>query len=66
MLEISPEGGGLPIRKGRGCSSEILNETRKRDQSGRGPSFFCPLKAIILNFDYMNQVNKTNGKCIIF
>ena len=28
--------------------------------------FFWPLKAIILNFDYMNRVNKTNWKYIIF
>ena len=27
-----------------GCSSEILNSTPKRDQSGRGSSFLCPLK----------------------
>ena len=32
----------------------------KEDQSGRGPTVFLPLKAIILNFDYMNRVNKTN------
>ena len=37
-------GGGLRIWKGWGCSSEILNQTLKGDQSRRGPSFFCPLK----------------------
>ena len=31
-------GGGTPIWKGRGCSSEIFNLTPKRDQSGRGRS----------------------------
>ena len=31
-------GGETPIWKGRGCSSEILNLTPKRDQSGRGGS----------------------------
>ena len=59
-------GGGNPIWKGRGCSSEILNLTPKGDQSGRGPTFFLPLKAIMLNFDHMNRVNKTNWKYIIF
>ena len=49
-----------------GCSSEILNETLKGDQCGRGPTFFWPLRAIILNFNYMNRVNKTNWKYIIF
>ena len=36
----NPGGGGgrTPIWKGRGCSSEILNLTPKRDQSGRGGS----------------------------
>ena len=44
---MSPEGGGeveLRIWKGWGCSSEILNWTPKGDRSGRGPSFFWPLK----------------------
>ena len=50
---------GTPIRKGRGCSSEILFYTPKGDQSGRCPTFFDP-KETILNFDYMNRVNKTN------
>ena len=36
--------GGTPIWKGRGCSSEILNLTPKRDQSGRGRSLCRPLK----------------------
>ena len=34
-VAIQPGGGGTPICKGRGCSSEILNLTPKRDQSGR-------------------------------
>ncbi len=29
---------------GRGCSSDILKRTCKRDQSGRGSSYFRPLK----------------------
>ena len=33
---------------------------------GVAQPFFWPLKAIILNFDYMNRVNKTNWKYIIF
>ena len=37
--KISPGGGGgTPIWKGRGCSSEMLNLTPKRDQSGCGRS----------------------------
>ena len=55
--------GGTPIWKGWGCSSELLNQTTNGD--GRGPKFFWPLKAIILNFDYMNRTNKTNWKYII-
>ena len=47
--EMSRENpGGLRIRKGWGCSSEILNETPKRDRSRRGPSFFLPLKETML------------------
>ena len=57
---IQKARGGLRMWKGRGCLSEILNESPKGDQSGRGPTFFWPLKAMILNFDYMNRVNKTN------
>jgi len=37
-------GGGTPIWSGRGCSSEILNLTPKRDQSGRGRSLCRSLK----------------------
>ena len=37
-----------------------VNPLGKGDQSGRSPTFFRRLKAIILNFDYMNQVNNTN------
>jgi len=37
-------GGGTPMWSGRGCSSEILNLTPKRDQSGRGQSLCRPLK----------------------
>ena len=59
--------GETPIwLNGRGCSSEILNETRKEDQSGRCPTFVWPLKKTILNFDDMNGVNKMNWKYIIF
>ena len=41
-------GGGLRIWKGWGCSSEILISTPKGDRSGRGPSFFWPLKETML------------------
>ena len=33
---------------------------------GVAQPFFSPLKAIILNFDYMNRVNKANWKKIIY
>ena len=56
--------GGPSMWNGRGCSSEILNETAKGDQSGRGSTFFWPLKKTTLNFDYMNRVNKKNWKYI--
>ena len=32
--------GETPMRKVRGCSSEMLFYTPKGDQSGRGPTFF--------------------------
>ena len=35
-----PGGGGTPMRNRQGCSSEILNLTPTRDQSGRGLSKF--------------------------
>ena len=38
----------------------------KKTILGVAQPFFWPLKAIILNFDYMNRVNKTNWKYIIF
>ena len=38
-----------------GCSSEILNQTPKRDRSGHGPSFFWPLKATMLKHRQMNK-----------
>ena len=60
-------GGGTPIwLNGRGCSSEILNETPKGDQSGRCPTVVWTLKKAILNFDYVNRVNKMNWKYTIF
>ena len=37
-------GGGTPIWKRRGCSSEILNLTPKRDQSGCDRTLCRPLK----------------------
>ena len=63
---VERPGWGTPIWNGRGCSSEILNETPKGDQSGRCPTFVWTLKKTILNFDYMNRVNKMNWKYIIF
>ena len=41
-------GGVTPHMKGERCSSEILNYTPKGDRSGRGPSFFGPLKETML------------------
>ena len=38
----------------------------KGDQSGRGPTFFWPLRETMLNFNFMNRVNKTNWKYKIF
>ena len=43
-LFLCCDRGGIPIWSGRGCSSEILNLTPKRDQSGRGRSLCRPLK----------------------
>ena len=48
-----------PYKYGGGCSSEILNWTPKGDRSGRGPSFFWPLKETMLKhrqYVYLNIV----------
>ena len=58
--------GGDSHMKWAGCSSEILNEIPKGDQSGRCQTFVWTLRKTILNFDYMNRVNKMNWKYIIF
>ena len=62
---IALGGGGTPHMKGVGMLVGNLNLTPKGDQSGRGPTFFWPLKAIISNLDYINRVNKTNWKYTI-
>ena len=50
-MQIRTSGGwGTPIWKGRGCSSEILNFTPKRDQSRRGCSLCRPLKETSLKY----------------
>ena len=38
----------------------------KETNLGVAPTFFWPVKAIILDFYYMNRVNNTNWKYIIF
>ena len=48
MQEGLAPGGGLRIWKGWGCSWEILNQTPKGDRSGRGLSYFWPLKETML------------------
>ena len=47
--------GGTPISNGRGCSSEILNLTPKRDQSGRGQPLCRPLKETSLKYRLVKQ-----------
>ena len=61
-----PGGGGDSHMKGAGKLVGNFEWNPEGDQSGRGPTFFWPLKQIILNFDYKNRVNKTNWKYIIF
>ena len=52
---------GATIWKGRGCQSEILNWIRKGNQSGRGSTFFSPLKGIIfLDKDILMQCSFGN------
>ena len=59
-----PGGGGLPYERGGDARRKLWI---KGDYSGRSPIFvFLSLKAIFLNFDYMNRVDKTNWKYIIF
>ena len=56
-------GTGLPYeRGGPGFPTQILNYTPKEDQSRCNPTLFQPLKENILNFDYMNRVNRTDWK----
>ena len=58
-------GGELRIWKGWGCSSEVLNKTPKGDRSGRGPSFFWPLKETMLKHRQMkNTVTFNDGRDI--
>ena len=38
----------------------LVGNFEKETNLGVAPTFFKPLKVIILNFDYMNRVNKMN------
>ena len=49
---------GLPYEKGGGARRIFLIKPLKETNLGVAQ----PLKAIILNYDYMNRVNKTNWK----
>ena len=52
---FSPGGGGEGWDSHMNGAGMLVGN--KGDQSGRGPTFFWPIKAIILNFDYMDRVN---------
>ena len=58
--------GWNPIWKGRGCSSKFGMKPLKETNLGVAQPFLTPNWAILLNFNYMNLVNKRNWKCIIF
>ena len=55
------KGAGMHV-SGRKFWIKPTNETNL----GVARPFFDPLKAIILNFDYMNRKNKTNSKYLSF
>ena len=53
----------------KGAGMLVGNYELKETTPGVAQFFFCfflSLKAIFLNFDYMNLVNKTNWKYIFF
>ena len=65
IQQSRPGGVGLRIWKGWGCSSEVLNKSPKGDRSGRGPSFFWPLKETMLKHRQMkNTVTFNDGRDI--
>ena len=67
VINYRPGREGIPYERGGYARRKFwIKPLLKGDQSRRGPTFFWPPKAIILNFDYMNRVNKTNWKHIIF
>ena len=57
--------GGLPYERDGDDRRKFWIKPLKETNLGVAQPFW-PLKAIILNFDYMNRVNKTNWKYIIF
>ena len=59
--------GGLPYERGGDARRKFWIKPLKETSVGvAGLNLFFTLKAIILNFDYMNRVNKTNWKYISF
>ena len=58
--------GGLPYERGGDARRNFWIKPLKETNLGVAQPFFNPPKAIILNFNYMNRVNKTNWKYIIF
>ena len=52
-------GGGLPHERGGDARRKFWIKPLKGTNLGVA-QFFLPLRAITLNFDYMNRVNKKN------
>ena len=51
-------GGGLPYERGGDSRRKFWIKPQKETNLGVAKPFFGPLKETILNFDYMNGVNK--------
>ena len=61
--EVLTRGGGA-YERGGDAHRKFWIRPLKETNLGVAQTFFWPLKAIILNFDYMKRVNKTNWKYI--
>ena len=65
QFAILAPGGGLPYERGGDSRRKFWIKPQKETNLGVAKPFFGPLKETILNFDYMNGVNKKKLKIYI-